>query len=119
MLPERWGFLHFDADTDLIDLGALGHTDADNMCIVDKLHPTMYFEQKDMPHSGYVMPWKLFGVSKIDVPRDSAFLDTHTAALWAAHTQLTTTPPATDSSSAPRCPQQTGGAKKDRKTSRR
>lgn len=86
--PVAWGYLHFDADTDLIDLGALQKEDVDKLCTVDNMKATLHWESKDMPLEGYVLPWKLFDHSFVRVPRIPLFLDNHCETLWSTHTAL-------------------------------
>lgn len=86
--PIRWGFLHIPADTDLIDLGALSRDHEEKLCIINGLRNKLYFETKEMPFSGYVLPFKLFEMSLVEVPRDPAFLDKNGATLWKLHSDL-------------------------------
>ncbi len=87
-VPLRWGFLHFDADCDLIDLGALEKETAHKLCFVDRLTPSIHWESKDLPREGYVLPWKLFDFSMVELQRDSGFLDRHAETLWETHRKL-------------------------------
>ena len=86
--PLRWGFVHFDADTDLVDLGKLSREHQEKMCCVDNLKATVYYETKDVPHFGYIMPWKLFDLSLVKIKRDDAFLDNCSSTLWEVHDKL-------------------------------
>lgn len=87
-MPLRWGFLHFDADTDQIDLGALTKEDAQKLCTVDRMAPTIQWESRDFPQEGYVLPWKLFDVTEVEIPRDPEFLNRHSEKLWETHRLL-------------------------------
>lgn len=86
--PTRWGFVHFEADTDLIDMGTLEPESADKLCIADQLDAVVHWESTDMPSSGYVMPFKLFHETALKVERDPAFLDGIGDTLWQTHRKL-------------------------------
>lgn len=87
--PLRWGYLHWEADSDLIDLGALGKEDTHNLCVVDRLGTaTQHWETTELPDEGYILPWKLFDYTTVDVPRDPDFLERHADRLWDIHRQL-------------------------------
>ncbi len=86
--PRRWGFVHFAADTDLIDMGRLEPDTADNLCIADTLVAEVHWESHDIPTSGYVMPFKLFHETALTVARDAGFLDRIGKTLWQTHLKL-------------------------------
>ncbi len=86
--PIRWGYIHYDDDTDLIDLGCLNRDNESQLCVIERLDGVCHWERKELPDSGYILPWKLFDVAMEKIPRDPAFLDDHSQVLWEIHKKL-------------------------------
>ena len=87
--PLRWGFMHFPGPLRLQDLGALRKENADDLCDFQRREREVFWESKDYPKTGYVMGFKLFDMSCVEVPRQPAFLDEHADTLWKIHSTLT------------------------------
>lgn len=86
--PLAWGFLHWDEDTDLIDLGALGGDASTQLCFVNGKEFTIHHGDDQLPLSGYVLPWKLFEFTVNRVERQDDFLISHEKELWAVYKRL-------------------------------
>lgn len=87
--PSKWGWLHFEDECDMTDLGELHRDNADTLCIVDGLSAEIHMGTPDrVPDTGYVVPWKLFNHTCVRVPRDPMFLETHAETLWTLHSRL-------------------------------
>ena len=94
--PTHWGFLHFRSRRPLTDLGALGKDNILSLCKIDRMSFTIHMGSVDFPMNGFVIPFKVFGYTIINVPRDPTFLAKNQDALWNAHKALAETDAETD-----------------------
>ena len=87
--PTHWGWIHFEDECDMIDLGALQPHEEENLCSVEGLDACMHRGKPERwPDTGYVLPWKLFDHTCARVPRDAHFLEEHSAEIWDAYKRL-------------------------------
>ncbi len=86
--PLAWGYLHWEADVALVDLGALTGDDSDQLCFVDGKDYTIHHQDDEMPTRGYVLPWKLFDRSAIEITKDPTFMEDNSKALWDTYKRL-------------------------------
>ena len=84
----HWGYLHFKHPRPITDLGAVGKDNIDSICKIDGMKFDIHMFEKDMPKTGFVMPFKVFKYTIVNVPRDARFLDTHQDTLWNVHREL-------------------------------
>lgn len=86
--PLAWGYLHWAGDHEMVDLGSTPGTDSEKLCIIDGKDYTIHHAEDHFPETGYILPWKLFDVTMVQVDKDPTFLDTHSDVLWATYSQL-------------------------------
>ena len=85
--PIRWGYLLFKWPKRL-DLGALTSTTDDLICDFRRKKAEVVFEKRRVPPTGAVLGWKLFDMTKVEVPREPGFLDRNAESLWRTHSDL-------------------------------
>lgn len=86
--PLRWGYIHWPGKERLEDLGALTADTADNLCVIVKRRMEIHWESTEVPQGGYVLPFKLFDETKLEVDRDQGFLDDCAGSVWDVFKQL-------------------------------
>lgn len=88
--PLSWGYLHFEGEEPLVDLGKLSKDNEMALCKLDRRPFTIHIKPKEFPNTGILLPFKLMDKTKVVVAKDPSFMETHSDKLWTAFDTLLT-----------------------------